>query len=391
MGETKDGARARSLPPGRRSQITSTGAIRLPGRGYAQQMTADRFPDAGLVAAVAPGDVSGISEDRRLMRPVRPLWHIVGLLSESVRAGVTRATLSMFEHAPYPLEHTLDHAGDPGLMGPDSMSWRLIADPAAFVGGLRALLIQAAHPEVVAGVDQHSRYQDDPFGRLSRTSAYVTATTFGARPEVEEAVRQVRRAHAHVTGVSSRGIRYDAADPSQSAWVHNALTDSFLTTNQRFSSYPLTVVETDRFVEEQNRIGRLLGADPLPASAPALRDWVRNHADIAPSPEMGKVVDFLSDPPLSAGIKAGYSLMFEAAVVTLPERLRQILGLEPTQRADLLGRAAVKGLRWALGYSPSWALALGRTGRDIPPGLFRRIPKMVLERAPQEVSPRISE
>ena len=72
--------------------------------------------------------------------------------------------------------------GDPGLFGPDSVTWRVIGDVATFIGGIRALLVQAAHQEVAAGVADHSRYQDDPLGRLSRTSAYVTATAFGAMP-----------------------------------------------------------------------------------------------------------------------------------------------------------------------------------------------------------------
>lgn len=315
------------------------------------------------------------------MRPLQPLRKTAESLVEGVRLGLTRATLSMFDHADYPLEHTLDYPGDPGLLGPGSMSWRVIADPAAFVGGIRGLLIQAAHPEVVAGVDQHSRYRDDPLGRLSRTSAYVTATTFGAGPEVEQAVRQVRKAHAFVKGVSSRGIEYSAGDPGHSAWVHNALTDSFLTTNQHYSEYPLTVVEADRFVEEQTSVGALLGADPMPPSASGLADWVTNHPDAAPSPEMDDVVEFLTDPPLSAGIKAGYLVMLEAAVFTLPPRLRDVLGLRPKPAADSLGRAGVRSLRWALGYSPSWALALKRTGQDIPEDLFRRIPDGVLDRA----------
>lgn len=302
-------------------------------------------------------------------------------LIEHLRLGVTRSTLSMFAHAPYPLEQTLEHEGDPGLLGPESVSWRLIADPGAFVGGIRGLLIQAAHPEVVAGVGQHSRYRDDPLGRLSRTSAYVTATTFGAIPEVEAAVRQVRRAHAFVKGVSSRGIPYNATDPGYSAWVHNALTDSFLTTNQHYGDHPLTVVEADRFVEEQTRIGALLGADPMPATARDLAAWIGGHPEIAPSPEMEDVVAFLTDPPLSPAIKTGYLTMLEAAVVTLPERMRGILGLRTKPGAELVGRAAVKGLRWALGHSPSWALALKRTGRDLPTGLFRRIPDGVLDRA----------
>lgn len=298
-----------------------------------------------------------------------------------MRSGLTRATLSLFEHAPYPLQDTMKYEGDPGLLGPDSVSWRLIADPAAFVGGLRGLLIQAAHPEVVAGVDQHSRYHDDPLGRLSRTSSYVTATTFGAMPEVDAAVRQVRKAHAFVKGVSSRGIAYSAADPGYSAWVHNALTDSFLTSNQRYSDHPLTVVEADRFVDEQARIGVLLGAEPLPTTSRELSEWLVNHPEVDPSPEMEAVVDFLSDPPLSPGIRAGYSVILAAAVVTLPERFQEILGLRPKPAAETLGKAAVASLRWALGYSPTWALALTRTGREVPDGPFRRDLDDVLERA----------
>lgn len=316
------------------------------------------------------------------MRPLDSLRRTAQGLVEGIRQGLTRATLSMFEHAPYPLEHTLEYDGDPGLLGPGSVSWRVIADPAAFVGGVRGLLIQAAHPEVVAGVDQHSRYRDDPLGRLSRTSAYVTATTFGAAPEVAEAVRQVRRAHAFVKGVSSRGIRYDAADPGHSAWVHNALTDSFLTTNQHYSDHPLTIVEANRFVEEQTRIGDLLGADPMPDTAARLSEWVADHPEIGPSPEMEKVVDFLTDPPLTPAIKIGYMVILEAAVATLPDRLQQILGLSPKPAADIVGRAGVRSLRWALGYSPSWALALRRTGNDVPEKMFRRVPDSVLDRAP---------
>jgi uncharacterized protein (DUF2236 family) len=305
------------------------------------------------------------------------LWrHTAEFLLKSVRASLSRATISMFQHAPYPLEHTLEYTGDPGLLGPNAVSWRLIADPAAFVGGLRGLLIQAVHPEVVAGVDQHSRYRDDPLGRLSRTSAFVTATTFGARPEVDEAVRQVRRSHRLVKGVSSRGIRYDAADPAQASWVHNALTDSFLTTNRFYSDFPLTKVEADRFVQEQMLVGALLGADPLPSTAAELSNWITDHPEIDSSPEMAKVVDFLTSPPLSPGIKAGYIGLLQAAVATLPERLVEILDVRPKPAARVVGRAAVNSLRWALGYSPSWALALQRVDAEVPVELFRRPPEL---------------
>jgi len=103
---------------------------------------------------------------------------------DRLRDRVTASATGVFKHAGYPLADTLSHRGDPGLFGPGSVSWRVLGDASSFVGGIRALLVQAAHPEVVAGVTDHSRYREDPMGRLSRPSNYVTATTFGAMPEV---------------------------------------------------------------------------------------------------------------------------------------------------------------------------------------------------------------
>lgn len=285
---------------------------------------------------------------------------------------VVSSATAPFRHAPYPLARSLEHRGDPGMFGPESVSWRVIGDAASFVGGVRALLIQAAHPEVVAGVGDHSRYREDPLGRLSRTSAYVTATTYGAMPEVEQAVAQVRRIHRVVSGISSRGIEYDADDPGFSAWVHNALTDSFLVANQRFGAARLSSEEADRFVLEQTRVGALLGADPMPTSSGDLSRWIERHPGLGPSPEMIDAVDFLTDPPLEPGLKLGYKLLMEAAVATLPRRLRDILGLTKAPGAVGAGRAVGSGLRWALGASPSWQLALVRVGAPVPEGRFKQ-------------------
>jgi uncharacterized protein (DUF2236 family) len=293
---------------------------------------------------------------------------------DDFRHRIARATTGPFAHAPYPLANTLEHRGDPGLFGPDSVSWQLMGDIASLVGGIRGLLIQAAHPEVVAGVGDHSRYREDPLGRLSRTSAYVTATTYGAMPEVDRAVAKVRRIHNLVVGISSRGIPYDASHPGFSAWVHNALTDSFLVANQVYGADRLSPSDADRFVTEQTRVGGLLGADPMPRTAPGLAGWLVDHPDIGPSPEMSDAVEFLTDPPLEPGVRFGYRLLLDAAVATLPGRLRSILGLERRRGAMVVGRYAVASLRWALGYSPSWNLALLRVGAPVPAGVFRQDP-----------------
>lgn len=291
---------------------------------------------------------------------------LVGALRSRIIGGAT----SPFRHAPYPLADTLQYRDDPGLLGPRSVSWSVIGDVAAFVGGIRGLLIQAAHPEVVAGIGDHSRYREDPLGRLSRTSAYVTATTYGAMPEVDRAVEMVTRRHSPVVGISARGIEYKAGDPGLAAWVHNALTDSFLTAHQKYGATPLSDAEADRFVEEQANVGELLGADPLPRTMKDLASWITDHPDVAPSPQMQEAIDFLTDPPLEPALKAGYKVLLEAAVTTIPPRIRTVLGVSASRGAAVTGRLAMHGLRWALGYSPTWKLALERTNSPIPDGLF---------------------
>jgi uncharacterized protein (DUF2236 family) len=285
---------------------------------------------------------------------------------------VVAATTGLFSHGPRPLEGTMAHAPDPGLLGPDSVSWRVIGDATAFVGGIRALLVQTAHPEVVAGVEQHSRYRDDPLGRLTRTSLYVTETTYGAIPEVEAAVATVRGAHRPVHGRSERDRPYAAGQPELAAWVHNVLTDSFLAAYQAYGPQRLTTAEADRFVEEQTRIGRLLDAVPLPSTAAELRDWITAHPDLASTHAQAAAIEFLRDPPLSIPVKVGYKLLFNAAVATLPDRIADVIGLRPRVGAERVGSAAVTSLRWALGSSPSWHLALVRAGAPIPDGLFRQ-------------------
>lgn len=282
-----------------------------------------------------------------------------------LKSRVIDSTTGLFSHAADPLAETLSYPGDLGLLGPESVSWPVIGDVAAFVAGIRALLVQAAHPEVVAGVMDHSSFRDDTLGRLSRTSAWVTATTFGAEPEVIGAVRAVTTAHRRVRGHSERGRPYNAASPELAAWVHNALTDSFLTAFQQFGPRALTTVEADQFVAEQSLIGDLLRATPLPRASVDLTAWIVDHPDLAPSSAQASAVAFLREPPFPAAVMLGYRPLFWAAAATLPPRLRELLDLNPPQGSLTIGRSAVSFLRWALGTSPSWLRAQERA-RALP-------------------------
>jgi uncharacterized protein (DUF2236 family) len=297
---------------------------------------------------------------------------VLGSLSEGIRERIAASTRGLFAHAPYPLQDSLQYGGDPGLFGPDSATWPVIGDTAAFIGGIRALLVQAAHPEVAAGVFDHSRYREDPLGRLSRTSAYVTATSFGAMPEVERAVKIVRAAHRPVHGVSHRERSYSADAPALAAWVHNALSASFLEAFVRFGPRSSSPGLADRFAAEQVRLGSLLGADPIPPSAESLAQWVAGHPDLGRSPGMADAVRFLRSPPLPWTVRPAYRLLFQAAVATLPLRIRRLLGVRRHPGAILAGRGMTAFLRWALGSSPSWQLALVRVGAELPADRFKQ-------------------
>lgn len=289
--------------------------------------------------------------------------------SSGWKARLTETAVGLFSHAPDPLEETFQYPDDPGLFGPESITWKIMGDVSSFIGGIRALLIQAAHPEVAAGVANHSTYRDDPLGRLSRTASYVTATAFGAMPEVEKSIKMVSSAHRPVIGTSSRGEKYSAGNPEMAAWVHNALIDSFLVSYQNFGPFVLEEEEADSYVYEQTNLGNLMKASPLPENAASLSSWLSENPKVGSSKEGAEAVSFLKKPPLPFFTRIAYKILFNAAVVTMPIELREAIGVNPKKGAKTAGNLLTKVLRYALGSSPAWAAALDRSGTKRPNGI----------------------
>lgn len=282
------------------------------------------------------------------------------------RDRITENAVELFSHAPDPLENTFDYPEDPGLFGPTSITWLLMSDVASFIGGIRALIVQAAHPEVAAGVSDHSRYEQDPLGRLSRTASYVTATAYGSMAEVNKATRAVQLAHRPVSGVSHRGKEYSADKPDLAAWVHNALIDSFLTAYRIYGPRPMTQKEADSYVLEQTRLGSLLGAEPLPSTAESLSSWLSTHSSVDSSLAGREARKFLARPPLPFFVLIAYKVLFYAAVATVPHELRKAVGVRNLPGSRIGGHILIRILRFALGYSPAWGAALDRCNQPRP-------------------------
>ncbi|GJF33266.1 hypothetical protein KNE206_59660 [Kitasatospora sp. NE20-6] len=253
-----------------------------------------------------------------------------------------------------------------GLFGPDSISWRVHADPSTVLGGLRALLLQALHPLAMAGVAQHSAFREDPWGRLHRTASFIGAVTYGTGPEAQEAIDRVRRVHVRVRGTDPvTGLPYRADDPELLLWVHCSEVGSFLGTARR-AGLALTDAEADTYLREQAAVARLVGVPatvPVPATRAELdRYTARVRPRLLVTPAAREAVRFAFLPPLhglALTVTPAWAGLAGLAFALLPGWARRMYGLPGWSLTDRAATLEARALRTA-------ALRLPRSWREGP-------------------------
>jgi uncharacterized protein (DUF2236 family) len=257
------------------------------------------------------------------------------------------------------MSEAMSSSRDVGAFAPDTVTWRLHADPAMLIGGMRALLVQALHPLAMAGVEQHSDYRADPWGRLQRTVEYVMTTTYGTVAEAEQAGRIVQAIHKRVRGTDPvTGKTYSAEDPELLVWVHVVEVHSFLAAYRRYGSGPCTGADADRYLAEQVRTATLVGLDPslVPASVADLRAYFESVDDeLRPSPYSRDAAKVVLNPPLPLPLRVAQPVAWipgAAAAGLMPRRLRAMHGIPWVPPADAAVRVAATALIRALGVLP---------------------------------------
>src|SRR5579864_1942664 len=169
-----------------------------------------------------------------------------------------------YSSRPLPLQ---DHEQDPGLFGPDSVTWVVMREPRLLLAAGRALLLQAANPLVAQGAIEHSTYRTDPYGRLERTVRWVTVVCFGTTHEAQRVSGRVNALHRPVTGTLPAanatvrvpaGTVYSASDPALVRWVHASFVDSMLSAHDALVG-GLTDAQRDAFVREWDAVAKLMG------------------------------------------------------------------------------------------------------------------------------------
>ncbi len=249
---------------------------------------------------------------------------------------------------------------DLGLFGPGSVSWRVMADPAFAIGGLRALFLQALYPRAMAGVAQNSDLTAPPWGRLLRTARYVHTVTFGTSEQAQRAGARVRAIHRALWATDpDGGQRFRLDDAEALLWVHVVEAESFLSTARR-AGLRLTAQEVDLYYREQVRAARLVDIDPdvVPVTAQQVAQYyTRMRPRLRLTEQAAHAARFLLWPPMSA--KA------------------QLYGARA-------GWLAVTGT--AFGLQPAWARRIyrlpGLPGGDVPPLVTARVLRAAAVRLP---------
>jgi uncharacterized protein (DUF2236 family) len=242
---------------------------------------------------------------------------------------------------------------DLGYFGPDSVSWRVHREVTVLFGGARALLMQAAHPLVVAGANQTAMYERNPWKRLQRTLVLTYTMTFGTKAEADAAAAKINEVHARINGVDPvTKLRYDALDPELLLYVHASLVDSALLFEERTVG-GLDDEGRQRFHEEQMLAAELclVPRAMIPPTVDGLRAWLAGvdaRGSLRVTDGARRVAALFLEPPAEAEWRPVLRGVSRLAFATLPPDVREMYGvpLGPARkRAVDASFAAIRALR----------------------------------------------
>ncbi|MFF4319775.1 oxygenase MpaB family protein [Streptomyces sp. NPDC001568] len=159
-------------------------------------------------------------------------------------------------HAP-PAARPAGRRPDPEPPAPGGVLWTIAGDVRALLMLPAAFTMQVAHPAIGAGVDAHSVFRTDPWGRGERSLRSVQLWVYGGADAAEEG-RRVRRLHKEIQGTDTRGRRYHSLDPACYSWVHATGFPVYLYAG-RYLLRPFTPAQERQLYREWLQVGRILG------------------------------------------------------------------------------------------------------------------------------------
>ena len=242
------------------------------------------------------------------------------ILPRALAAPVERLAAGLFSPPGMPPVDFASPPGEPALVAPDSVSWRVFRNPVTlFIGGVAAVLLELAEPRVRHGVWDPSGFPSDPLLRLQRTGLAAMMTVYGPESAARAMIEGVNRMHARVGGTTPGGLRYRADDPELLLWVQATASWGFLEARSAYVA-PLPHAERDLYYAEAAPVAGLYGAVGVPlshAELDALLD--RFRPKLEPSPILFEFLAIMARAPiLPAAARPLQKLLLAAAVDLLP-------------------------------------------------------------------------
>ncbi len=218
--------------------------------------------------------------------------------------------------------------GDRGLFGPESVAWKIHADfISMMIGGISSLILQALHPQALAGVWDHSSFREDLKGRLGRTAFFIAATTYGPADMANNIITKVNHIHTKITGLDEFGKPYSATDPHLLAWVHLTETRSFINSFEDYRKEKISPQEKDQYFLEMSSLGERMGAINLPATYANTEKAIQGYIPELYFGERAKsIIDLLDNFPSNLTAKPFIKLISRAGFLNLPDWVYPMIG-----------------------------------------------------------------
>lgn len=237
-------------------------------------------------------------------------------------------------------------------LGPDSILWDRFGDWRSLFVALSAGLLQIAQKDISRSLVQQSNVFDNEVARLVRSAFPIIRTVYEG-PEVGAMIRDF---HKNVKGTHPDGSRYHSLNPEVYYWAHATFSVMPLLLEGKMSP-KMSRKEKEQYFQECRTWYTFYGVaepDDAPTTYAEFVDYMdRMYETLGPSEtiDRSRIVNGLTlDPPTPDVPRwlwkpiapvAGKLLLW-AAIGLLPEKVRDIVGLEWTakdqRRLDIFSR-----------------------------------------------------
>ncbi len=240
-------------------------------------------------------------------------------------------------------------------LGPGSVLGPICREARWGLAVVRAVVLEAAHPEIGAALMTTSTFVNHPWRRVRNTVTSTQRLAGADEPTRHKEAERLNRLHARIRGTDERGREFSGLDPQARTWVMATLFES-TATMCRLSGESLDRPRMERLYAEHQAILALFGDERcrLPATLEAF--WPYYDRVLTEELEnteavhvvLGRLLDHLPPPPVLRSQPAVWtaSRTFAGAVAgmvvvaSLPEQVRARLGLAELPGAQTLMHGA---------------------------------------------------